>query len=211
MGIGSRVRRLFGPYEPWISELWRSAFINLDAFAAQLLHWVPQANKIVEIGCGEGAGTERLAEAYPDATIVAIDIASNLGRLYRGRTKGVSFRQITVQELARTHAAAFDLIVMCDVLHHIPPELRDEIMTATRSLLAPGGQFVFKDWERTATPIHWIAHASDRWLTGDDVHYPTRSEAETLLAGSFGSSSVRACAEVRPWRNNFALLLQPAG
>jgi 2-polyprenyl-6-hydroxyphenyl methylase/3-demethylubiquinone-9 3-methyltransferase len=209
MAIGSFVRRMFGPHERLVSELWRSAFIDLDMFIAQVRDWTPSAHNILEIGCGEGAGTQRLAAAYPDATILAIDIADNLGRLYDGRAEGVTFRQITVQQLARTEAAQFDLIIMCDVLHHIPPELRAEIVAATRLLLAPGGSFVLKDWERTATPIHWLSHAADRWLTGDRVRYPTRVEAETLLASGFGDRSVCQRAAIRPWRNNFALLLQP--
>ena len=210
MSIGGRVRHMFGRHERLVSELWRSGFIDLDEFIGRVRDWAPSACNILEIGCGEGAGTERLAAAFPEATVLAVDVADNLGRLYRGRLEGVSFRQITVQELASERSFEFDLIVMCDVLHHIPPELRAEIIAATRRLLASGGCFVFKDWERTATPIHWIAHAADRWLTGDRVRYPTRPEAEHLLANSFGDASIRDRTTIRPWQNNFALLLQPS-
>jgi 2-polyprenyl-3-methyl-5-hydroxy-6-metoxy-1,4-benzoquinol methylase len=210
MSIGGTVRRMFGRHERLIADLWRAGFIDLDHFFAQVRSWVPGASRILEIGCGEGAGTERLAAAYPNASILAIDIAPNLGRLYRGPGDKVSFRQIAVTELPKTHAGRFDLILMCDVFHHIPPELRPEIIAAARRLLAPGGSFVFKDWERRPTPIHWIAYAADRWLTGDRVQYLTRSEAETLLAPEFGPSGVRGRSRIRPWRNNFALLMHGA-
>ncbi|HEX5259038.1 MAG TPA: methyltransferase, partial [Sphingomicrobium sp.] len=123
-------------------------------------------------------------------------------------TDNVSFRQIAVTDLPKTHAGKFDLIVMCDVLHHIPPELRAEIVAAARRLLAPGGCFVFKDWERRPTPIHWIAYAADRWLTGDRVQYVTKAEAETLLASEFDGTGPKISFRVRPWHNNFALLMQ---
>ena len=208
MSIGASVRRMFGRHERLIADLWRGAFIDLDHFIAQLRTCVPAATRILEIGCGEGAGTERLAAAYPKASILAIDIASNLGRLYRGPKENVSFRQRAVTDLTETHAGEFDLIVMCDVLHHIPPELRPEIIAAARRLLAPGGSFIFKDWERRPTPIHWIAFAADRWLTGDRVQFVTEGEAETLLSAEFSAAGAKTSFRVRPWRNNFALLMQ---
>ena len=106
--------------------------------------------------------------------------------------------------------ASFDLIIMCDVLHHIPTGLRPEIIAAGRSLLAPKGRFVCKDWARTATPIHWIAYAADRWLTGDHVRYSTAGEAEALFAEKFSASKVQDRATIGPWRNNFAFLMSAA-
>jgi len=210
MSIGSSVRRMFGRYEQPISDLWRAGFIDLDHFFAQLRSCVPSASRILEIGCGEGAGTGRLARAYPDASILAIDIAPNLGRLYRGPEGNVSFRQVAVTDLVKTDAERFDLIVMCDVLHHIPPQLRPDIIAAARKLLAPGGSFLFKDWERRSTPIHWIAFAADRWLTGDRVQFVTEGEAAALLASQFDATGAKASFRVRPWRNNFALLMKAA-
>jgi 2-polyprenyl-6-hydroxyphenyl methylase/3-demethylubiquinone-9 3-methyltransferase len=210
MGIGAIVRRMFGRHERFVSELWRAGFVNLDDFVEQVRDWVPDPQRILEVGCGEGAGTERLAAAYPKALILAIDIAPNLGRLYAGPSDNVNFRQVAVTDLAKTHAATFDLIVMCDVLHHIPEQLRLDVIASTRTMLAPGGSFVCKDWTRTATLVHWIAYAADRWLTGDRIRYATVPEAEALFTGSFGPSPVRARTTIRPWRNNFALLLRPS-
>ena len=211
MPLGSVVRRLFGRHETLISELWRSAFVDLDALIAQVGKWSPNPKSILEIGCGEGAGTSRLARQFPNAEIVAIDISDRLGRLYSGRRNGVCFERITVQEIASQRPAAFDLIVMCDVLHHIPETLRPDILDATRRLLRSDGSFVFKDWERTATPIHWASHAADRWLTGDRVSYITRGEAVNLLEQCFGRTALSANATIRPWRNNFVMLVGANG
>ena len=209
MSIGSTVRRLFGRHETFIAEAWRSAFVDLDELVRHIREWVPAPLTILEIGCGEGAGTQRLAAAFPGARILAIDITDRLGRLYAGRTVGVEFRQTTVQDLAVEMPHGFDLVVMCDVLHHIPPPMRQEILSAAGRLMKPGGSFVFKDWERRATPIHWISHAADRWLTGDKVDYLTRSEAERLVSKSFGQSALVRGTTIKPWRNNFALHLRP--
>ena len=98
---------------------------------------------------------------------------------------------------------------MCDVLHHVPGALRVDLLGAIRATLAPGGVFVFKDWERKPTPIHWLCHASDRWITGDAVSYLTRAEMRDALARSFGAAALVAEAPVAPWRNNIATLVRP--
>jgi 2-polyprenyl-6-hydroxyphenyl methylase/3-demethylubiquinone-9 3-methyltransferase len=197
---------LFGRHEHLIAALYRGVFISLDAYAARIGDWVPTARRILEVGCGEGAVTERLAKLYPDAEILGIDIMPAVGRLFRGSTERVRFRETTVQSIALESPGAFDLVILSDVVHHVPPPLRDEILAAVRACVAPGGVLLFKDWERTATPIHWLCHATDRWLTGDRVSYLRKAEAKAMLTRAFGRPPVEAEAWVRPWRNNFAML-----
>ena len=40
-------------------------FINLDEFARMIAMWEPDPRQILEIGCGEGMMTERLAKNLP--------------------------------------------------------------------------------------------------------------------------------------------------
>jgi hypothetical protein len=69
--------------------------------------------------------------------------------------------------------------------------------------------FVFKEWERNTTLIHWLCHASDRWLTGDRVSYMTGREVHEYLTSSFGDAAIVAEARIRPWQNNLTILVQP--
>jgi len=169
---------------------------------------MPQAEKILEVGCGEGAVTEQLARLYPNADIMAIDITPRVGRLFNGNRDRVQFVETTIQAVAATKPGQFDLIILSDVLHHVPIALREELLTAVHSTLAPEGRLFFKDWERRFTPIHWLGYASDRWITGDRIHYLRKQEAAELIAGTFGPDSIIAEARVRPWNNNFAFLVQ---
>jgi 2-polyprenyl-3-methyl-5-hydroxy-6-metoxy-1,4-benzoquinol methylase len=206
--IGSRIRRLFGPYERSVAEAYRHIFVDLDEFAQRMIAWIPQAQKILEVGCGEGAMTERIARIYPTASVTAIDITPNVGRLFRGRSSGVTFRQETVEALAAREPAAFDLIVLADVIHHVPAEGRLSLMRAIEQALTPNGSLVFKDWIVSSAPIHWLSLMSDRHLTGDDVAYPTMGDIETLLAGVFGPGNICLTDTVPPWRNNVMLLVR---
>lgn len=209
MPIGPTIRRAFGPFEHQITDAYRSIYVDLDDYADAVQKWVPHATNILEVGCGEGAVTERLAAAYPDARIRAIDITPRVGRLYRGSAERVTFEQRTVQEIAAESPGAFDLVMIADVIHHVPITLRNEIIDAARTALAPGGAFIFKEWERTRTPIHWLCVASDRWLTGDDVSFLSRDESRALLAESFDARAVVAERRVAPWRNNLMMLVRP--
>jgi 2-polyprenyl-6-hydroxyphenyl methylase/3-demethylubiquinone-9 3-methyltransferase len=207
--LGPFIRQLFGSYERQISEAYRSIYVDIDAFVHLARQWKPQAQKILEVGCGEGAVTQRLKAAYPDAEITAIDVTPRVGRLYRGLRDNVRFARSTVQEVAAREPGQFDLVVLSDVLHHVPIDLRQALLDGVRTALAAQGSFVFKDWQPSFTPIHWLCYASDRWLTGDRISYMTREEMRNRLALTFGEAALVGEARVKPWWNNIATLIRP--
>ena len=210
MKLGPFIRRMFGPYERQISEAYRSIYLDIDAFVNLMRLWRPEADRILEVGCGEGAVTQRLRAAYPHAKITAIDITPRVGRLYQGSFDNVRFVRCDVQEVAANEGGEYDLVVLSDVLHHVPLELRQGLLDAVRTALAPSGTFVFKDWQRNYTPIHWLCYASDRWLTGDRISYMTRNEMRERLALTFGAGALVGEARVGPWWNNIATLVRPS-
>jgi 2-polyprenyl-6-hydroxyphenyl methylase/3-demethylubiquinone-9 3-methyltransferase len=209
MSLGQFIRRMFGPYERQISEAYRAIFVDVDDYVARIRAWVPDARRILEVGCGEGAVSERLAAAYPDAEIIAIDIAPNVGRLYAGPPGRVRFLQATIDQYRAASPGEFDLVVLADVVHHVPLQLRAGLLDAIRRIIAPGGHLAFKEWERNRTPIHWLGYLSDRWITGDRISYMSRDELHRVVAQSFGRESIVAEERVRPWRNNLSLLVRP--
>ena len=209
MKPGPLIRRLFGPFEHQIGELYRSIYIDIDAFVKMILQWRPKAARILEVGCGEGQVTERLSVAYPDAQITAIDITPRVGRLYRGSLNHVRFKNCDVQEIAAAESGHYDLVVLSDVLHHVPMQYRQGLLDSIRATLAPNGNLVFKDWEQNRAPIHWLCYASDRWLTGDRIQFMTRAEMRSILTRSFGEHALIAESRVAPWWNNIATLVRP--
>jgi 2-polyprenyl-6-hydroxyphenyl methylase/3-demethylubiquinone-9 3-methyltransferase len=206
MRPGPLIRRFFGPYERGVAEAYRRMFVDLDDLARLMGAWVPQAQKILEIGCGEGAMTERIARTYPTAAVIAIDISPNLGRLFRAHTSSVTFRQETIADVASREPATFDLVVLADVIHHVPADARRPLVCAIDQALAPNGSLILKDWVVSASPIHWLCAMSDRYLTGDDVAYCTMGGINALLTDIFGPGTIRRIDTVMPWRNNVAVL-----
>jgi len=200
MAIGAKVRSLFGPLEAPVTDLYRAFFVDLNLQIQQVKRWVPHAKNILEIGCGEGAIAQKIIPLYPDARYNGIDITPRAGRLFKGDRSRATFECATAADHAAGHAGEYDLILMCDVLHHVPWDQHASILADARTLLAPRGSFILKDWELIKNVGHTLCEFSDRVLTGDEVRFGTVSYFHPLLEGVFGR--VQGFTRIRPWRNN---------
>ncbi len=204
MGIGPRARALFGRYERPVSEAFRGFFFDLDHLVEILLD-ESRPRRILEIGCGEGCLTERLGQAFPEAQILGIDISPRVGRLARVDPTRVEFRTEPAGSVAKARPRAFDLVVLCDVLHHVPAAHRDQLIREALDCLSPGGLLVLKDWERRPGIVHGIAYFCDRYITGDRIEYESASGWRSRLSRCLPGSDIREF-RLRPRHNNLALL-----
>ena len=208
MSLGATIRKAFGPYERQVSDLYRRIFIDLDNLSARIGSWTAPRS-ILEIGCGEGALAERLMRNFPQASYLGIDIIPHLGRQYDGPRDQARFRQVRAEALADEIGGQFDLVVINDVLHHVPPSERAGLLAAARRLLAPGGRVVLKDWLRRPTPIHAACYIADAFIGGDrGVRYMTLDEQRQLISAAFGPGAVVSEGSIAPWRHNHAFLIQ---
>jgi len=84
---------------------------------------VPAQAHILDAGCGTGEGSSRLAELFPRASVLGIDIVDHHLEMARSRYANLSprlrFEHQSVFELAAADRS-FDLTVCRHVLHSIP-------------------------------------------------------------------------------------------
>lgn len=99
---------------------------------------------VLEIGCGRGDFSLWLGRKYPGASITGIDFSDSAiavanGKLAGGALKNVCFAVDDAEKL-KFPAAAFDYVVSCECLEHVPhPEaMAQEI----RRVLKPSGHFI---------------------------------------------------------------------
>jgi 2-polyprenyl-3-methyl-5-hydroxy-6-metoxy-1,4-benzoquinol methylase len=211
MGIGTAVRHRLGRWEVPAAEFYRSLFIDLDHLAATLRSLL-QPKRILEIGCGEGALAERLVRAYPQAAYTGIDTAPAAGRLYRGDPRRTVFRTISSGDFLTEGPDPFDLVVLVDVVHHVPRAIRQSVLRDAGQLTAPEGTLIVKEWERGRGPAHYLAYAADRLVTGDpQVSFMTEAELTDLLVESLPDFEVRHTERIRPRHNNLLLGLGRRG
>jgi 2-polyprenyl-3-methyl-5-hydroxy-6-metoxy-1,4-benzoquinol methylase len=119
--------------------------------------------RILNLGCGYGEGSFRLAEQFPQAQVFGLDISE--ASIARGR------RELQVRQLHRVSFDCgdysktrfpnehFDLIVADSVLHFIPDAER-EIIPKIAGELAPGGHLVFSIPDKCLfNRLLWIARS----------------------------------------------------
>lgn len=205
MSVGKVARKLLGPYVGTVTELYRNLFIDLDDLARTLASLAPGAKRVAEIGAGFGDAANALMPHLPDATFYGVDMAHpSPGSLYTGTNKAV-FTQQSSSELLAEQGSTFDLVLIIDVVHHVPREHRAALLRDARDLTAPGGLLVVKDWTRDRTPIHCMTYFSDRFISLDKgVHFETYDDLLSMIDP--GDGWTLTCeTRVPPWKNNLLL------
>ncbi len=117
---------------------------------------LPPDPLVVDLGCGPGNITLRLAGLFPKARIIGIDGAESMLAVARERAQQqqlqISFLCQNLQEVLRGAGALrgqADLIVSNSLLHHLhQPDL---LWMVTRDLAAPGCRTLHRDLRRPAS------------------------------------------------------------
>ncbi|MBQ0756553.1 MAG: bifunctional 2-polyprenyl-6-hydroxyphenol methylase/3-demethylubiquinol 3-O-methyltransferase UbiG [Amphritea sp.] len=104
--------------------------------------------KILDVGCGGGILSE--AMAHRGAEVTGIDMGEaplKVAKLH-GLESGVSvsYRQITVEELAMEQPGSYDIVTCMEMMEHVPDP--SSIVDACSRLVKPGGHVFFSTLNR---------------------------------------------------------------
>lgn len=147
---------------------------RLDALAAQS---PLSGRRLLDVGCGDGAYTVRLAEHFEH--VDAIDIQPDRRRLFTERLGGhpmaarIEIRHMNVDDLAYDDAT-FDLVVAIEVLEHVVD--LDRALREIHRVLRPGGRFAF------TTPNRWFPFETHGVLLRGRRYPPARAPFVTWVA-----------------------------
>ncbi len=140
------------------------------------------ASRVLELACGTGSVTTRLAETLgPSARIMATDL--NDAMLDVARLKQISGAAVTWQQADATAlpfaARSFDAVVCQFGWMFFPDKAR--AMHEARRVLVPGGRLFYTVWDRIEScPVYDLANAA--------VHACFRADPPTFLQTPFGMS-----------------------
>lgn len=206
---GPALRQRLGRLEQPASAAYRALFFNIGSFVERTVAAAPTARRILEIGCGDGDVAGALTEAYPMAEYTGIDVAPAPGRRFRGDRSRASFSVETSTQLLARHPAPFDLVIIADVLHHVPEETdRAGLLADAAALTDAGGVVLVKEWERTGSAAYWAGWAADYFISGDRaVHYLNRSNLLALINSAAPELHHRYVTTTRPWQCNVVHVL----
>lgn len=97
---------------------------------------IPRDTAVLDYGCGTGSLTSKLVTRFQD--VHGFDPSQESLAVARSHAPNATFSS----DLERVPAAHFGLAVIANVLHHVPPPERPNVIRAIRSKLAPSGRLV---------------------------------------------------------------------
>ena len=120
-----------------------------DLAGRTLVNWLREAHpdfqprRIVDLGCGLGHNTLPLRAAWPDAEIIAIDVAAPMLRYGHARARSLGVQDVHFVQADATGTGledgGFDLVFTTMVLHETSAEAVAGIFRECRRLLRAGG------------------------------------------------------------------------
>ncbi len=139
-----RLRLLIAPFEPIVSLL-------------------PHHGRLLDVGCGHGFVTYAIAAGRPDLEIHGIDISRSRiavaqGAIGKRRNISFSVRNLLTASLP---AQKFDVILFFDLLHHLPPNRQDEIISQSYAHLSKNGILIIKDIDTVPVYKYWWNYFHD--------------------------------------------------
>ena len=164
-----------GLYDDKHSFVWKLAAGLIELLAVQ------PGERILDVGCGTGHLTAKLAEA--GALVTGIDRSPEMIRQAKGKYPQLRFQVMDARQIA--FAEPFDAVFSNATLHWIQEQER--VIEGVARSLRPGGRFV-AEFGGKGNTAHFLAAASRAWLRlglpGAMPHpwfYPSIAEYAALL------------------------------
>lgn len=121
---------------------------------------IRSGEKILDVGCGTGVLTRRAAEAAGAAgSAIGIDPGQDMIRVAKENAQRLGSRaefKIAAIEQLPFGSGYFDVVLASLMLHHLPPDLKQQGLREVYRVLKPGGRFVVADFYRPANPLWWL-------------------------------------------------------
>ena len=102
--------------------------------------------RVLDIGCGVGWSSVSIAQAYPGATVLGVDLdpGSIAAAQQVAEAEGVTDRvTFEVRDVATLSGAGYDVATMFEMLHDLAHPV--EVLRVAREALAPGGVVLVAD------------------------------------------------------------------
>jgi ubiquinone/menaquinone biosynthesis C-methylase UbiE len=174
---------------PLFFDLWSR---NYDNPVVQRLFYRPEQDavlralqrirpgSVLDVGCGTGQLTRRIKRLLPDTRVVGCDFSP--GMLRRAARRGDEFALVRSDALALPFSGeSFDAIVTTEAFPWFPDQ--PAACREFARVLTPGG-FVFASLINV--PCDSFSNATHRGsrITGQPLHWPTRSGMRSLLSNA---------------------------
>ena len=135
-------------------------FKPLHAINPLRLDWIDQlaplkGKQVLDVGCGGGILADSMARR--GAQVLGIDLAGKALKVAQlhaieAETQGVSYREVSAEDLAAEQPAQYDIVTCMEMLEHVPDP--SSVVRACSQLVKPGGWVFFSTINRN--PKAWL-------------------------------------------------------
>ncbi len=131
---------------------------QVDVMLRLIERFQPEAESVVDLGCGDGFLARAILERYPETTAVLVDQSEPmLDRAVQAMAAYAGRYGIVQADLANPLSASgvngpADLVVSGFAIHHLPHERKRELYSEIFEMLASGGLFINIEHVASATP-----------------------------------------------------------
>ncbi len=180
----------------YYEDLWQSlpdvlVLPDFELRRAFLLERLGPGERVLDIGCGEGAFSAEIVRA--GGVVIGVEVAQAAIDRARRRHPDLDVRLVEIDGALPFDDGSFELVWASEVLEHVTDTAR--WLSEVRRVLSPGGRLL------VTTPSHGCLRVALAGLErfseplGDHLHlYTERSLRATLGEFGFGDISVRAVA-----------------
>ncbi|MCI3270562.1 class I SAM-dependent methyltransferase [Streptomyces cylindrosporus] len=153
-------------------------------------------DRVLDVGCGTGYLTRRMAKAVgPGGSVLGVDPSAEVVEYARDKTREAHCTYETgVGEALRAADGSFDVVVTALAVHHLPEDVRPVALREMYRVLRPGGRLLVADFRPPRT-------RAVRHLVGATVGHVMADYRVDLLDGLVADAGfeVRGHGDVRPW------------
>ncbi|MDP8214041.1 MAG: methyltransferase domain-containing protein [Candidatus Euphemobacter frigidus] len=130
----------------------------------QIAGYIPEAARIVDIGCGRGLLANYLALNSSSREVTGIDKQEKRIEAARASIKGRDNIRFYLRDVLELHHQEFDVIVVSDMLHHLTYPQQEKLLRHCYRILPAGGILLVEDVSEKPK-WKWFAHfLIDRFL-----------------------------------------------
>ena len=157
---------------------------------ADLLNLIPLRSKIFDIGCGNGALLNLIFQTKMPEKIGGVEInkklVANANELLRNAFKEdkIADQKAGIKEYDGIHLpdlTEYDLILLVDVIHHIPRQQLELFLTRLKNKMKPGAVLICKDIDAGKRILVWFNKLHDLLVSQETGNEISMKKAEEKL------------------------------